>query len=132
MARWATRESAAVTVVRTSPSASGCWRAVDRAPVAAATTGTSKSPTRSPLTRRSRSSRDAAGRWFAKVKAGDEFFHLTQRWHQLFRRIDRDADRYTEQITDAETGEVIKSVEEPLSEHQGYGSAKTIRLAEPG
>jgi predicted nucleic acid-binding Zn-ribbon protein len=71
--------------------------------------------------------RDAAGRWFAKVKAGDEFFHLTQSWHQLFRRIDRDADRYTERITDAETGEVIKSVEEPLSEHQGHGSAKTIR-----
>jgi hypothetical protein len=77
--------------------------------------------------------RDAAGRWFAKVKAGDEFFHLTQRWHRLFRRIDRNADRYSEHITDAKTGAVIRSVEEPLSEHEGHGSAKKIPPpSEPG
>jgi hypothetical protein len=71
--------------------------------------------------------RRASGRWFAKVKAGDEFFHLTQRWHRLFRRIDRDDDWYSEHITDAETGEIIRSLEEPLSEHRGRGSAKKSR-----
>ncbi len=74
--------------------------------------------------------RRATGRWFAKIKAGDEFFQLTQRWHRLFRWIDRDANWYTEHITDVETGEVVRSVDEPLSEHRGRGSArKTTRAS---
>jgi predicted nucleic acid-binding Zn-ribbon protein len=76
--------------------------------------------------------RRASGRWFAKGKAGEEFFRMTERWHRRLRRFDRDADWYSEHITDAETGEVIKSVEEPLREHQGHGSAKTIHPPEPG
>jgi hypothetical protein len=38
--------------------------------------------------------------------------------------IDRDNDRYFEKVTDYETGEVIHHNEEPLSQHQGHGSAK--------
>jgi hypothetical protein len=118
-------------VVRTSPTTRSCWRAANRAPVAEATTGTSNTVTAH--AKIALIARDAAGRWFAKVKAGDEFFHLTQRWHRLFRRIDRNADRYSEHITDAKTGAVIRSVEEPLSEHQGHGSAKKIPPpSEPG
>ena len=40
------------------------------------------------------------------------------------RTIDRDNDRYFEKITDYETGEIIHHCEEPLSQHQGHGSAK--------
>jgi len=40
------------------------------------------------------------------------------------RVIDRDNDRYFEKITDYDSGEVIHHCEEPLSQHQGHGSAK--------
>lgn len=39
------------------------------------------------------------------------------------REIDRDADRYRELVRE-ESGEVVRDVEEPLSEHFGHGSAK--------
>jgi hypothetical protein len=38
--------------------------------------------------------------------------------------IDRDNNRYFEMVTDYESGEIIHHCEEPLSEHQGHGSAK--------
>lgn len=38
--------------------------------------------------------------------------------------IDRDNDRYYEQVTDYDTGEVIHFNEEPLSKHVGHGTAK--------
>lgn len=41
------------------------------------------------------------------------------------REIDRDADTYRETIKDEKTGEVLRNVEEKLSEHFGRGSAKT-------
>jgi hypothetical protein len=40
------------------------------------------------------------------------------------RTIDRDTDRYRETVTMIESGEVIRSVDEPLSDHRGHGSAK--------
>lgn len=40
------------------------------------------------------------------------------------RMIDRDNDLYFEKITNYETGEIIHLSEEPLSQHQGHGSAK--------
>jgi ribosomal protein S27AE len=46
------------------------------------------------------------------------------------RIIDRDNDRYFEKITDYESGEVIHQCEEPLSQHQGHGSAKPKKRPE--
>lgn len=40
------------------------------------------------------------------------------------RIIDRDNDRYSEKVTDYDTGEVIHHCEEPLSMHKGHGSDK--------
>lgn len=40
------------------------------------------------------------------------------------RLIDRTLDIYVEKVTISETGEVIHHNEEPLSQHQGHGSAK--------
>lgn len=40
------------------------------------------------------------------------------------RVIECDNDRYFEKITDYESGEAIHHCEEPLSQHQGHGSAK--------
>jgi hypothetical protein len=33
-------------------------------------------------------------------------------------------DRYREKVTDYETGEVLRDCDDPLSQHQGHGSAK--------
>jgi hypothetical protein len=60
-------------------------------------------------------------------KVGDSFFAFTRRWHRLQRIIDRRANHYYEHIEDAETGEVVRHVEEPLSEHQNPGSARDKR-----
>lgn len=61
---------------------------------------------------------------FREVRAGDDLHRKTGRWNERHRVIDRDADLYEEKIADPETGEVLRDVREPLSEHQGHGSAK--------
>ena len=43
---------------------------------------------------------------------------------QLERTFDRDGDRYIEKVTMCDSGEVIHSTNEPLSEHKGHGSDK--------
>lgn len=48
------------------------------------------------------------------------------------RVIDRANDKYFEKITDYESGEVIHHCEEPLSQHQGHGSAKPKKDGENG
>jgi hypothetical protein len=40
------------------------------------------------------------------------------------RLMDRDNNLYRETVTDYESGEIIHNCEEPLSEHQGHGSAR--------
>jgi hypothetical protein len=60
-------------------------------------------------------------------KLGASFFRLTGRWHLLHRVIDRRNNRYYERIEDEETGEVVRLVEEPLTEHQGRGDARRKR-----
>ena len=60
---------------------------------------------------------------------GDDLQRSTGRWMKKSRTIDRDGDRYTEKVVDPETGEVLRDVDEPLTQHRGRGSAKkaTIR-----
>jgi hypothetical protein len=71
--------------------------------------------------------RDGKRKVFLEGKAGDELHHDTQRWTVISRRIDRDNDWYDEVISDAETVEVLHECHEPLSEHQGHGSARPDR-----
>ena len=40
------------------------------------------------------------------------------------RVIDRDNDRYSETVTDYDSGEIIHHSDEPLSQHRNHGSAK--------
>jgi hypothetical protein len=42
----------------------------------------------------------------------------TGRWHAVQRTYDYESDRYVEHITDAETGEIIRHVDEALTEHR--------------
>lgn len=45
-------------------------------------------------------------------------------WMRRVQIIDRRGNRYVKRVEDPETGEVVRNVDEPLTEHRGYGSAK--------
>lgn len=67
---------------------------------------------------------EGKGKPFFDQRAGASFYFKTQEWHHLERLIDKDNDLYIEKITNMETGEIVREVTEPLSLHQGRGSAK--------
>lgn len=58
------------------------------------------------------------GKWKRQEHGGDSFFRKDGRWHKLVRILDRAKNWYYEHITDAKTGEVVRHIEEPLSEHK--------------
>jgi hypothetical protein len=68
-------------------------------------------------------------KWFVKSHMRRELHQLTQTLRNVYRRFDKRRDWYDEQITDAETGEVVRDgdVHHPLSDHQGHGNAKPSR-----
>lgn len=61
---------------------------------------------------------------YLERRDGADWSHALQRFVRKVRILDRDNDLYVEKVVDPETGEVLRDVEEPLSEHQGRGSAK--------
>jgi hypothetical protein len=63
-------------------------------------------------------------------KSGDDFHVASGEWRKFSRAIDREHDRYTEYITDA-AGNVVRDVDQPLSEHRGQGSARRRRPKNP-
>ncbi len=63
----------------------------------------------------------------AEGVSGDEFFRKEARWVKKERLIDRQANRYRENVTDPATGAVIHHRDEPLDQHIGHGSAKPKR-----
>lgn len=62
---------------------------------------------------------------FIETFTGADWSHRLQRFVRKVRILDRDNDRYVEKVVDPETGEVLRDVSEPLSEHQGRGSARS-------
>ncbi|MGC4111713.1 MAG: hypothetical protein QM747_15115 [Nocardioides sp.] len=56
---------------------------------------------------------------------GSEYYRKGARWHHVDRRIDYENDWYDEVITDEESREVVRCVHEPLSVHQGRGTAQS-------
>ena len=59
-----------------------------------------------------------------EMKTGDSLHHDTDEWHRLFQVIDRENNRYRKLVVNPTTNEVVRDVEEPLDQHQGYGDAK--------
>jgi PHP family Zn ribbon phosphoesterase len=59
-----------------------------------------------------------------ELVTGDDLHRNSDQWNHLTREIDRLNNRYKEVILNPTTGEVIRSVDEPLTEHTGRGSAK--------
>jgi hypothetical protein len=68
--------------------------------------------------------RQGKGRPFQEQIAGEDLHRGTGRWYQKRRVIDRENDRYVEHISDPATGEIIRDVDERLTEHRDHGSAK--------
>ena len=59
----------------------------------------------------------------SEITAGKELYRKTGEWHTVDRVINRPNDRYDELIKD-QHGKVVRECHEPLSKHQGRGSAK--------
>jgi hypothetical protein len=56
--------------------------------------------------------------------SGDELYCATGQWNKLEQVIDRENNMYREEIIDPTTGKIIRSCDEPLTDHQNRGSAK--------
>ncbi len=65
----------------------------------------------------------ATGKPALEFWSGDDLTRSTGEWVTLERRNDRENDVYYERIVDKQ-GVVLREVTEPLSQHQGRGSAK--------
>lgn len=57
-------------------------------------------------------------------KSGDDFWRIKGKWMKVIQIVDRLNNRYRKKIVDPRTGETVRDTDEPLTEHQGYGSAK--------
>ncbi|HYL12145.1 MAG TPA: hypothetical protein VEV41_03870 [Terriglobales bacterium] len=64
----------------------------------------------------------------AEGVSGDAFFHMESKWVKKERFIDREGNRYREQVTDPTTGEVIHHCDEPLSQHTGTAARSRREL----
>lgn len=65
---------------------------------------------------------------------GDDYSVLLQKWVDMYRIINRKHNIYFKYITDKETGDTFYYCDEPLTKHQGRGSAKyavNLPLAKP-
>lgn len=56
--------------------------------------------------------------------SGDDLHRKTGLWSKLVRIIDRENNRYKEEITNSTNGETLRSVDEALTDHVGRGSAR--------
>jgi hypothetical protein len=64
---------------------------------------------------------------FTEQKHGDSFSPKRGRWMQLMQIVDRRNNRYRKRVRDPETGEVLRDVDKPLTEHVGHGDARPKR-----
>ena len=55
---------------------------------------------------------------------GGHYHKKSEKWNTKVRIIDRVNDWYYEEVRDGDTGALIHLCDEPLSEHDGHGSAK--------
>jgi hypothetical protein len=55
---------------------------------------------------------------------GDELTTITGLWARKHRLMDKDEDQYRELVIEEISGKVLRDVSEPLTSHQGRGSAR--------
>lgn len=61
---------------------------------------------------------------FLEQKTGDSYWRKMGKWMRLNQIIDRRGNRYVKKVEDPNTGEIVRDVDEPLTQHRGFGSAK--------
>jgi hypothetical protein len=61
---------------------------------------------------------------FLEQKTGASYWRKMGKWMRRVQIIDRRGNRYVKRVEDPDTGEVVRNVDEPLTDHRGYGSAK--------
>lgn len=59
-----------------------------------------------------------------EFKTGESYSQRDKKFYDYYQDINRKEDSYREEVTDSETGEVIHSCNESLTDHVGHGSAK--------
>ena len=62
------------------------------------------------------------GKPLREVKSGEELHRDSGEWRSIKRTVDRKTDRYRETVTRPD-GEIVRNVDEKLSEHRGHGNA---------
>jgi hypothetical protein len=67
---------------------------------------------------------------YREAFSGFDYHRDIEEWRQVSRVVDRESDRYTERIVDA-AGNVVREVDEPLSQHRGRGAAKRRPPTDP-
>lgn len=63
---------------------------------------------------------------YREAYTGSDYHRDSRKWRQVSRVVDRENNRYTERIVDA-AGNVVREINEPLSQHRGHGAAKRRR-----
>ncbi len=66
-------------------------------------------------------------KYSSEIISKDDFYRDSQEWRHIDKVIDREKDRYTETIKD-KNGNIVHQTDEPLTKHQGRGSAKKTVL----
>jgi hypothetical protein len=64
-------------------------------------------------------------KWFAKFMSEPSFTWKLGIWSHRLKVENKRSDQYLEVVTNPENGEILHECAEPLSEHQGHGSAKS-------
>ncbi|MEW5802370.1 MAG: hypothetical protein AB1847_09735 [bacterium] len=64
------------------------------------------------------------GRHSYESITGADLHKKTGKWMKIDRVIDRENDFYFEKVIDPKTKKIVHCCQEPLSSHQGHGSAK--------
>lgn len=59
-----------------------------------------------------------------ETKIGSEWSHELKRPVKVYRDVNREANRYRERVVDPVTGEILREVDKPLTDHVGHGSDK--------
>lgn len=73
---------------------------------------------------RAKAYRAGSSEFFLDARSGPSYYRVGAEWHHVVRVIDRENDRYTELVRVLSTGEIIREIDEPLSQHTGRGGSK--------
>lgn len=63
-----------------------------------------------------------------ETTVGEDYQRKTETWLNIHMVVDRILNLYKKTLTNPGTGEIVRDVQEPLSEHKGYGAAKNFDL----